>query len=296
MRPSILLLSFVLIQALASAQSSKQTSLQQEWEAIRTRMYERQDSLTTLYNSITVNLATATDTTLKKELEYRLHQLNNAIEQNRESMLQHEFDLVKQHPSSPIALDVLSLEFNRQEGKPYETFLSLFNSLSHEQRNSEKGKQLQEALFHCNNSTVGKLAPGFTLKDIDQETVSLKAYQNKAYVLLDFWASWCVPCRQDFPLLKQAFAKYHSNGLEIINVSTDQDLVAWKKAITTDSIDMWKHVSDKENNSTLATRYFVTGIPVKVLIDKQGKIIGRWRGRTKENEEALLQMLQSIFE
>ena len=297
MKLSFLVIVSLFTPTLLNAQLvQQQTTIKQQWEAIRIRMYEQQDSLLLLRKTFTDSLAHTTEAEIRKVLENKVAQLNIAIESIAEKALYEEFDIVKCHPSSPISLDILDLEFNRREGQPYEMFYTLFYSLSTELRNSRKGKALQEALLHCKSSAVGQSAPGFSVKDSNQDTLSLKMFHNKSYVLIDFWASWCVPCRLDFPFLKQVYERYHTQGLEIINVSTDEDLDAWQKAIAAEDIGMWRQVSDKQNSNAVSPFYFVTGIPVKVLIDKQGKIIARWRGSSKENKDALEEMLQSIFE
>ena len=136
--------------------------------------------------------------------------------------------------------------------------------------------------------------PDFVVKDINNEQVRLSTFQNKNFVLLDFWASWCIPCREGFPALKIAYKKFYDKGFEIINISIDQDLQKWKDAITHDSIATWKHVSEEENKSFVYSLYFGIGIPLKVLIDKQGKIVARWLGDGKENEEELAAMLEDL--
>lgn len=292
-----LLVVSILVHSLANAQSSQQqTLIKQEWDAIRMQMYAQQDSLLALHKTFSDSLFHASDAASKKELTAKVHALDKAIEQVAEKALLKEFDLVKRNLSSPIALDILALEFNRKEGKPFEMFYSLFYSLSKELQNSKEGKVLLEALFHCQNSAVGQVAPDFRLVDIHQDTLSLQKFYGKSYVLIDFWASWCVPCRKDFPFLKQVYERYHDKGLEIINVSTDEDVEAWRKAIAAESIGIWRQVADKQNASSVAPRYFVTGIPVKVLIDKQGRIVARWRGSSQENKEALQKKLHDIFE
>jgi peroxiredoxin len=166
-----------------------------------------------------------------------------------------------------------------------------------EVQNSKKGKSLREGLFHFKNSSVGQQAPDFEVTDVNNQPWALSSFRGKKYVLLDFWASWCIPCRQDYPFLKQAYENYQSKGLEIILISSDKDLMKWRAAIKQDGTDNWKHFSLQENNSFLETSYSVIGIPLKVLIDRDGKIIARWLGGAEEkiNDEMRKTFLE-IFE
>lgn len=144
-------------------------------------------------------------------------------------------------------------------------------------------------------SAIGSVAPEFSVKDINGNPLTLSSFQNRHYVLLDFWASWCGPCRADMPKLKSIYEKYHAKGLEIINISRDENSDSWPKAIEKDDIGKWKHFSVTENKSTIEKTYMVTGIPVKILLDKNGVIIGRWLGGGDGNMEELQKMLEGIL-
>ena len=121
---------------------------------------------------------------------------------------------------------------------------------------------------------IGRPAPDFMRDDTTGRPVSLSSFRGK-YVLLDFWASWCVPCRQENPAVVAAYKKFHGKGLEIIGVSLDKDEKAWKKAIRTDKL-VWAQVFDlKDKDKAIAEVYGVTAIPQNFLIDPQGNIIAR---------------------
>lgn len=120
----------------------------------------------------------------------------------------------------------------------------------------------------------GQEAPEINLPDTQGKDLSLKSFRGKI-VLIDFWASWCGPCRKEMPTVVKAYAKYKDQGFEIYGVSLDKDKDKWLEAIQKDGIT-WPQVSDlKYWESEAARLYNVQGIPFAVLIDKEGKIIAK---------------------
>ncbi|MGE7774900.1 redoxin domain-containing protein [Chitinophaga sp. NPDC101104] len=139
----------------------------------------------------------------------------------------------------------------------------------------------------------GTEAYAFATSDINGQPFQLADYRGK-YVLIDFWASWCLPCRKGNPHLKKLYAQYKEKGLEIIGVSDDDSKPeAWRKAVNDDGIGIWKHVlrgMDREkimagiyNPTDISKRFGIASLPTKVLIDPQGKIIGRFEGGDRDD-------------
>jgi thiol-disulfide isomerase/thioredoxin len=121
---------------------------------------------------------------------------------------------------------------------------------------------------------IGLPAPEIALPDTNGDTILLSSLKGK-YVLLDFWASWCGPCRSENPNLVENYNKYHKKGFEIYQVSLDRSKDDWINAIAKDKLE-WAHVSDlKFWNSTAAKTYKIQAIPASFLLDKQGKIIAK---------------------
>lgn len=138
----------------------------------------------------------------------------------------------------------------------------------------EYKRQLKEADQINALVGIGLPAPEILLPTPDGDTLALSSFRGK-YVLLDFWASWCSPCRAENPNLVKTYQKYHSKGFEIYQVSLDRSKDAWTSAIEKDQLE-WTHVSDlKFWNSNAAKTYKIQAIPASFLLDKQGKIIAK---------------------
>lgn len=121
---------------------------------------------------------------------------------------------------------------------------------------------------------VGSMAPEIRQNTPEGGTFALSELRGKV-VLIDFWASWCRPCRMENPNVKRVYEKYHSKGFEILGVSLDRAQDAWIMAIQQDELP-WKHVSDLGFwNNAAAQEYGVSSIPFTVLVDREGKIIDK---------------------
>ena len=117
----------------------------------------------------------------------------------------------------------------------------------------------------------GASAPGFSVLDISSETVTLSDYRG-SYVLVDFWASWCLACRAENPKLVALYKKLHAQGFEILSISGDEKAEAWKKAIDKDQMS-WRQVWDADD--ALAGLYLVSSLPANFLLDPEGKIVAK---------------------
>ncbi len=210
------------------------------------------------------------------------------------------YNFISQHPSYQIAPDLLYLLLE-QGTFDVDTIKPLYSNLPTPIKNSIMGKFTADKIKeeeNKKNSSVGGIAPDFTRESFSGKSIRLSDFRNKNYVLLDFWASWCIPCLKEIPNVKKLYGKYQSKGLEVIGVSLDDDKSSWLEAVNKQNLNEWPQILSKEQQDKsvfekddLSEIYNFDGIPFYILIDKNGKVIERWEHL---GEEQLLK-LSNIF-
>jgi len=185
---------------------------------------------------------------------------------------QHYSAFVKAHPSSVVSLGAV-----QEVGGAVPTYAEvapLYASLAPAVKNSPEGKKYGEMLQAIKTVAVGATAPDFTLSTPDGKSVALSSFRGK-YVLVDFWASWCGPCRQENPNVTKVYNEYKAKNFDILGVSLDTEKARdkWLKAIADDQL-AWTQVSDLKGwQNQAATLYHVQAIPQNFLVDPNGKIV-----------------------
>ncbi|NLR78408.1 TlpA disulfide reductase family protein [Chitinophaga eiseniae] len=194
---------------------------------------------------------------------------------------------IKNSPGSPLALWALKI-YTGERVNDYQEAKALFESLSDNVRNMPIAKPYTQLLQAVSISSEGVIAPEFSLPDTSNTMVTLESLRGK-YVLLDFWASWCGPCRAENPHVRKLYQQYKDKGFTVLSVSIDNksQLKAWKKAIEEDGLT-WTQVVTTDGN--VARLYNVNSVPQNFLINPEGKIIAKNLER-----QALSDKLKTLF-
>ncbi|MCX6259700.1 MAG: TlpA disulfide reductase family protein [Bacteroidia bacterium] len=199
-------------------------------------------------------------------------QLKKEIEAGQKELTQIQKDFVKNNPSSFAAPQILAGITYDMEGSEIETYI---NAMDTAVANTETIRNLKEMVEVMKTVAIGQKAPDFTLNDPEGNPVSLYSKVGSKLLLIDFWAAWCGPCRQENPNVVKLYNEFNEKGFDIFGVSLDRTKDAWVKAIADDKLT-WTHVSDLQYwNNAAAKLYGVHTIPANFLLDENGMIIGR---------------------
>jgi peroxiredoxin len=194
---------------------------------------------------------------------------------------------VLNHADSYVAPFILAIQYGANPR--VEVLKPLFAPLQPEVKSSYYGKVMGELIEKMDAVSIGKSAPSFSQADPEGQQISLESFRGK-YVLLDFWASWCGPCRQENPNLVKTYQRFRDQ-LTILGISLDQKREPWLKAIKDDQLT-WQQVSDLKGwSNEVAGKYQVRSIPDNFLLDREGRIIARGL-RGPELDRALEQLLK----
>lgn len=162
----------------------------------------------------------------------------------------------------------------------------LYESFSDAAKNSFCGRKVKSELYP--GAAVGNRVPEFTVKDEAGKTHTLTSLlKGKKYMVLDFWASWCGPCRREIPNVKKQYELYKSKGLEVVSISIDKNAAAWKKAVKEENLQ-WPNFLSPE----VATQYNVRAVPTMYLLDASGKVLAE---NNDARGEKLAEKLKELF-
>lgn len=215
---------------------------------------------------------------------------------------QISYNFFIRHPNSYVTLDMMRTYVSRMK---IDSVKRIYGNLSKALQQTERGLLLAAEIKKISAGLPGNIAAPFTTTDIDGKALSLADFKGK-YIIIDFWASWCVPCRKGNPHLIQVYHQYKDKGLTIIGVSDDDRKPdVWKIAVAQDGIGIWHHVlrgldmklrmNNLPNPGDIAGQYGISSLPTKILIDPAGKIIGRYGDNNGQTERDLDSKLAELF-
>ena len=229
-----------------------------------TKKYDDElQSLMPTYMTLSQNKS---DSTKTKELVGKMRQLQN---DKNELLLK----FIDDNPESYMSLYAL-----RQFAGPVikaDKVEPIFYKLSEKIRQSNGGQEMFNLIEATSKTKIGAPAPDFTQPDPDGKLISLSSFKGK-YVLVDFWAAWCVPCRKENPELVKVYKEYKEKQFDVLGVSFDLNKKDWTGAIEKDKLE-WTNVSELKSmhESDVAKLYGIQGVPQNFLLDPEGKIIAK---------------------
>ncbi|WP_171946632.1 TlpA disulfide reductase family protein [Flaviramulus basaltis] len=238
----------------------------------------------------------------KDSLKYIDNDFRTQLEPYYTELGNISIQFINDNPSSYISLQ--NMRFQLQKMK-YDEATAMFSKFPEELQYSDMGKEIKKSIEEMKLGIPGAMAGDFNTTDINGKPITLADFKGQ-YLLIDFWASWCVPCRKGNPHLLKLYAQYKSKGLEILGISDDdRDHDAWRKAVETDKIGVWRHVlrglkidvsggGYKLLDDGISGGYNISTLPTKILVGPDGVIVGRFGGGGAADED-MDKMLAEIF-
>lgn len=202
--------------------------------------------------------------------------------------------LMRVYKDRPVLLYALRSGIGPENSKGYEETLGKLDLLIKKYPWLTEAKQAKQVII-TNREMAEKVLPGMPLPSIDYPAANgqlqgLEKYRGK-YLLIDFWASWCGPCRQAIPKVKELYEKYHPAELNVVSISIDDSKAAWEKAMKEENMSWEQFLSP--NKDTTMKQFQFSGIPTMYLVDPAGRIIKSYIGYGPEAEASIKSILKN---
>ncbi|MDR0792480.1 MAG: TlpA family protein disulfide reductase [Chitinophagaceae bacterium] len=207
---------------------------------------------------------------LKTERENLIKKYNSSLNTYTDRLVQ--FTELNKHNVKPAS--ALYYSYNTELVTDTVFLEKLLNTLAPDGLNNDYAKYMQQELAGLRNGTVGAAMVSFTEKDISGKQISLTDFKGK-YLLLNFWASWCAPCRSENPSLENLYLKYKSKNFEVVAVSLDENKTAWKQAVAQDKLTWTNICNGNAWRGAPARLYSIHRVPQNILVNPAGIIIAK---------------------
>ena len=278
----------------------------QQLEAEKAPIYKEMEPLSKQYEKAGEELRAAQkakkDDVYLDTLRYRAAAIHDKFDPYFERAAQKDYAFFASHPQSYVTASSLRYHVN---SLPLDSVRMFYDRLGAKLQQSSYGKAIADEIEKLAAGSPGSVAKDFTASELNGSTLTLSSLKGKV-VLIDFWASWCVPCRKSMPHVKELYSQYKDKGLEVIGVSDDdRDTTAWTKALTKDGTGIWHNVlrgldwdklqKGEKNDKDISEKFGIHSLPTKILIDRDGKIVGRYDKGTEEEAVEMDKKLASIF-
>jgi thiol-disulfide isomerase/thioredoxin len=242
------------------------------------------------------------DASQKEKDHVKADSIRDLLDPYRDEMTKITYRFFLSHPNSYVTADLVKYYVSQLK---LDSVKKVYNNFNTKLKESQGGKYIANEVKKMEAGSPGSTAASFSTTDINGKLLSLADFKGR-YVMLDFWASWCVPCRKSNPHMIEVYNKYKAKGFDVISISDDDSKPdAWKNAVAQDNIGIWHHVlrgfnmalrmKGLPNSSDVNEKFGIQTIPTKILIDPNGKIIGRYGDSNGGSDDDMDEMLAAIF-
>jgi peroxiredoxin len=278
-------------------------SLQQAEQPVYAEMKPLEPIYAAAGEALRAAMKAGKDDKLIDSLRYRAAAIHDQFDPYYKRLRDIQIGFAAAHPQSYVTLMSMRMLTNEM---PLDSVRLFYDRMGPTLQQTEAGKAIAEDIRKLQAGSPGSPAADFTAKELNGSTFSLSALRGK-YVLIDFWASWCVPCRKSMPHVRELYERYKGKGLEVLAVSDDDhDSTVWKKAVAKDGTGIWhnvlrgfdmdKRMKNLPNDKDISEKFGIHSLPTKILIDPQGTIIGRYDQGTDEEAAAMDKKLADLLD